>query len=203
MENKEDNENTEENTENTENSDAKKNIFITGTHNRYLIKRANRVKNEIIKRDIVNKYNINERFFNYETQLQLLKEIYNKSNQHLNIREKTIFFQEIEKKISNYKQQDLLKKKYNEELFIDIDCIIKKLIDVNMYCFYCKCEVHVLYEIVRELNQWTVDRINNDEGHNKENFVISCLNCNIKRRKTNSNKFLFTKQLHLIKKNEC
>jgi len=71
-----------------------------------------------------------------------------------------------------------------------------------MYCFYCKCELHILYEIVRELTQWTVDRINNDEGHNKDNFVISCLNCNIKRRNISSNKFLFTKQLHLVKKDE-
>jgi hypothetical protein len=196
MENKEDKEHKEDN-------ETQKNINITGTNNRYLIKRANRVKNEIVKRGIMNKYNINETFFSYEKQLELLKEIYNKSNQYLNIREKTIFFQEIEKKISNYKQQDLLKKKYNELLFIDIDCVLKKLIDSDMYCFYCKCQVYILYEIVRELTQWTVDRINNDEGHNKDNFVISCLNCNIKRRKTNSNKFLFTKQLHLIKKNEC
>ena len=68
-----------------------------------------------------------------------------------------------------------------------------------MQCYYCKCNVLILYEIVRELTQWTVDRINNEEGHNKENFVISCLNCNIKRRNTDSKKFLFTKQLNLVK----
>ena len=191
-----------ENNEDNETNNTKKSILITGTNNRYLIKRANRVKKEIVKRDIMNKYNISEQFFNYQIQLQLLKEIYNKSNQLLNIREKSILNQEIERKISNYKQQDLLKKKYNESLFIDIDSIIKKLIEVNMYCFYCKCELHILYEIVRELTQWTIDRINNDEGHNKDNFVIACLNCNIKRRNINSNKFLFTKQLLLVKKDE-
>ena len=71
-----------------------------------------------------------------------------------------------------------------------------------MLCFYCKCQLYILYKIARELTQWTVDRINNDEGHNKDNFVISCLNCNIKRRNTNSSKFLFTKQLQLVKKDE-
>ena len=192
-------ENNEDNKDN-ETNNTKKSILITGTNNRYLIKRANRVKKEIVKRDIMNKYNISDKFFNYQIQLELLKEIYNKSNQLLNIHEKTILIQEIERKISNYKQQDLLKKKYNESLFIDIDSIIKKLIEVNMYCFYCKCELHILYEIVRELTQWTIDRINNDEGHNKDNFVIACLNCNIKRRNINSNKFLFTKQLLLVKK---
>jgi hypothetical protein len=179
--------------------DNDKKILITGTNNRYLIKRANRVKNEIKKRAIVNKYNINPIFLNYDNQLQLIKEIYNNDNQNENMQVKTILKQEIERKLSSYKQQDLLKKKYNENQFLDIDTTIKKIIDVNMCCFYCNCQVIILYEIVRELTQWSVDRINNDEGHNKDNFVIACLNCNIKRRNTNSNKFLFTKQLNLIK----
>ena len=187
---------------NKDNNETQKNISISGTHNRYLIKRANRVKNELVKRNIMNKYNISETFFNYEIQLQLLKEIYDKTNLHLNNDEKNIFKNELERKIANYKQQDLLKKKYNELRFIDFDTILKKLIDSNMQCFYCRCQVYILYKLVRELTQWTVDRINNDEGHNKENFVISCLNCNIRRRNTSSSKFLFTKQLHLVKKDD-
>jgi hypothetical protein len=134
--------------------------------------------------------------------MQIIKDIYYKSNQYENPQEKTILQQEIEKKISSYRQQDLLKNKYNQLLFIDIECILKKLIDTEMQCFYCNCQVIVLYEIVRELTQWSVDRINNDEGHNKDNFVIACLNCNIKRRTTNSKKFLFTKQLNLVKLDE-
>jgi len=187
---------------NKDNNETQKNISISGTHNRYLIKRANRVKNELVKRNIMNKYNISETFFNYEIQLQLLKEIYDKTNLHLNNDEKNIFKNELERKIANYKQQDLLKKKYNELRFIDFDTILKKLIDSKMQCFYCRCQVYILYKLVRELTQWTVDRINNDEGHNKENFVISCLNCNIRRRNTSSSKFLFTKQLHLVKKDD-
>jgi len=183
-------------------NEPKRSISITGTNNRYLIKRANRVKNEVKKREIMNKYNINPVFLNYNIQLQLIKEIYNKLSQDINIHEKTLLRQEVERKISSYKQQDLLKNKYNEQDFINIDCILKKLIDTDMQCFYCNCQVLVLYEIVRELTQWSVDRINNDEGHNKDNFVIACLNCNIKRRTTNSKKFLFTKQLNLVKVDE-
>ena len=185
--------------ENPEANDNDKKILISGTNNRYLIKRANRVKNEIKKREIINKYNINPIFLNYDNQLRLIKEIYNNDNQNENMQVKTILKQEIERKLSSYKQQDLLKKKYNETKFLDIDSTIKKIIDANMCCFYCNCQVIILYEIVRELTQWSVDRINNDEGHNKDNFVIACLNCNIKRRNTSSNKFLFTKQLNLIK----
>jgi len=179
-----------------------KQINIIGTNNRYLIKRANRVKNEIKKREVMNKYNIAEKFLTYDSQLQLIKEIYNKERCDINSREKDILNQEIERKLTSYKQQDVLKKKYNENAFVDIDSVIKKIIDNEMKCFYCSCQMLVLYEIVRELTQWSIDRINNEEGHNKDNFVIACLNCNIKRRNTNSNKFLFTKQLNLIKIDE-
>jgi hypothetical protein len=185
--------------ENTENTDTRK-ISITGTNNRYLIKRANRVKSEIKKREIMNKYDINDKFLDNSLQLVMIKEIYNKTNIHEHDREKTIIRQELERKIASYKQQDLLKNKYNENKFIDIDSVLQKLIEDEMKCYYCKCNVFILYEIVRELTQWSVDRIQNEEGHNKDNFVISCLNCNIKRRTTNSNKFLLSKQLNLIKK---
>jgi len=176
-----------------------KRVSISGTNNRYMIKRANRVKNEIKKRDIMNKYNINDKFLSCEIQLQLIKEIFNKINEVENQREKSILKQEIERKIASYKQQDVSKNKYNETLFINTHTVLEKLITTNMQCYYCKCNVLILYEIVRELTQWSVDRINNEEGHNRENFVISCLNCNIKRRNTDSNKFLFTKQLNLVK----
>ena len=33
----------------------------------------------------------------------------------------------------------------------------------------------ILYENVREPKQWSVDRINNDLGHNIDNFVLACL----------------------------
>jgi hypothetical protein len=183
----------------TENTENNKKIEITGTNNRYLIKRANRVKNEIKKREIINKYNISEIYLKHDMQLQLLKDFFNKINIESNSFAKDILIQELERKITSYKQQDLIKKIYNNSLFIDMDCVVKKLLESEMKCFYCGCEVVILYEIVRELTQWSVDRINNDQGHNKDNFVIACLNCNIKRRNINSNKFLFTKQLNLIK----
>ena len=49
------------------------------------------------------------------------------------------------------------------------------------------------------MNQWSLDRINNDLGHNANNVVISCLDCNLKRRRTGKDAFLFTKQLTIVK----
>jgi hypothetical protein len=57
----------------------------------------------------------------------------------------------------------------------------------------------LLYEFVREEKQWTVDRIDNDLGHNNDNFVLACLKCNLKRRRQNMKDFLFTKQLNIVK----
>lgn len=180
----------------------KKNIIINGTNNRYLIKRANRISNEVKKREIMNKHNMSHLFLNYNKQLEIIQEIYYKVNKNDNEHEKNIIIQELCKKLNSYKQQDIIKKIYNEEQFVNIDTILQNLIECKMLCFYCKCETYVLYENVREQTQWTVDRIENSLGHINNNFVISCLNCNIKRRKTNSEKFLFTRQLILIKKND-
>jgi hypothetical protein len=53
--------------------------------------------------------------------------------------------------------------------------------------------------VVREMQQWTLDRIDNDKGHFSDNVEISCLECNLKRKKQNSEKFLFTKQIKIIR----
>lgn len=202
-------------TNNPENSQTK-DIHITGTNNKYLIKRANREKQIPKIRKIVSKYDISMEEMDFKKQFELLQEIYKEllvtnSNDHTNdnkldykinnFKEKQIIFQEITKKINSYKQQDLLKKIYNQNLFINYQLIVEKLIDSELKCYYCKCEMFILYEIVRELTQWSVDRIDNNKGHNIDNFVLSCLNCNIKRRNKASEKFLFTKNLNIIKQN--
>ena len=61
-------------------------------------------------------------------------------------------------------------------------------------------EIYILYEIVREMKQWSLDRINNDIGHNVGNLVVACLDCNLKRRCRTKEKFLFTQQLCIVKK---
>ena len=57
----------------------------------------------------------------------------------------------------------------------------------------------LLYDNVRESTQWTLDRIDNNIGHNVDNVVICCLKCNLKRRTMNDEKFKFSKQMRIIK----
>ena len=108
---------------------------------------------------------------------------------------------ELERKIKSYKTQDIKKDKLNEEKLIKIDECIDKLVLSKMKCYYCMEDMLLIYENVREPKQWTLDRIDNSIGHHTDNVVISCLSCNLKRRTMNDEKFKFSKQMKIIKKN--
>jgi len=194
-----------------ENNDnlEQKTINITGTHNKYQMnKLIKERKTEPKKREVSKKWSFPEEYYNYEKQMKLInvisiKNLENKLEENLeNKLEDEIIqtvIQEINKKIYGYKHQDILKKKLDANAFIDFNCVIQKMIECELKCRYCKCEMSVLYDITREMKQWSVDRIDNDKGHNKDNFHLACLDCNLKRRRRTDEKFLFTKQLNIVK----
>ena len=107
--------------------------------------------------------------------------------------------QQIQSKITGYKSQDLTKKIYELDKFVNLPFTTSLLIQSNLKCYYCKDDVKVLYEHVREPKQWTLERICNDFGHNMGNVEIACLSCNLKRRTMYHERFIFTKQLNIIK----
>jgi hypothetical protein len=178
------------------NNNEKKLINITGQANKYQIKKLTQEKKTDKKRVEIEKLNVPEEYFIFEKQVEILKNVLN-TEEDKNISK--IMLKQIEKKIYSYKQQDIDKKVLNNEKFIDIKYIIDKLIETGIKCYYCKCEMYILYKNVRDLKQWSVDRVNNDLGHNNDNIVLACLDCNLKRRRKSSDKFLFTKQLNIIK----
>jgi hypothetical protein len=178
--------------------DEPKKIIISGTNNKYQINKLIKPRNfdiEAKKRLESEKWNFDESYYAYFNQLKLIEHI---SNNTLNEVEK-IAVQEINKKISGYKQQDKLKKLYDENKFLTYETVIQKLLECQLKCYYCKAELKVLYDISRQMTQWSVDRIDNDKGHNNDNFHIACLECNLKRRRRTDDKFLFTKQMKLVK----
>jgi hypothetical protein len=180
-----------------QNNNEKKQINIIGQTNRYQIKKLTQEKIKDKKRIEIEKLNLSNEYFIYNKQLILI------NNTNLNNEEDknalTIMIKQIEKKINGYKQQDINKNILNKEKIINLNYILNKLIETQIKCYYCNCEMHILYENVRDIKQWTVDRINNDLGHNTDNIVLACLNCNLKRRCKNKDAFLFTKQLNIIK----
>jgi len=105
----------------------------------------------------------------------------------------------ITSKLRGYKQQDKLKKIFNEPQFVNENFVMKMLEKCDMDCYYCKEKTLLEYDVVREMKQWTLDRIDNTYGHNTDNVVISCLSCNLKRRNIRKDSFLMTSQLSLVK----
>jgi hypothetical protein len=181
-----------------------KKVSITGINNKYQVNKLikeNRGKQEERKRVVSEKWNFSEEFFEYNNQIKLINNIFT-NNYNSNDDISKIIIQQISQKISSYKSQDIIKKKLNNDKLITFESIINKMIECDLKCRYCKKEMIVLYNISREMTQWTVDRIDNDLGHNVDNFHLACLQCNLNRRRRTDEKFLFTKQLNIIKKDD-
>ena len=122
------------------------------------------------------------------------------NNMYFNKHSENDLLKYLKKKLLGYKQQDIKKKKLDNDNFISLEKIVELLVISKLKCFYCKKNIKIKYTEKRDCNQWTLDRINNDLGHNKDNVKIACLECNLKRRRLNMDKFLFTKQLKIHKK---
>lgn len=107
--------------------------------------------------------------------------------------------QQVHRKIYGYKYQDLEKGLYSKDEFVkEVDVL--ELLSLNTKCYYCKESVLLLYEYVRESKQWTLERIDNKRGHNTDNVVIACLGCNLRRRTMYHERFVFTKQMNIVKR---
>jgi len=106
---------------------------------------------------------------------------------------------QIRDKIAGYKYQDIKKDIYDDVQFVDFNTVLDIMRRADLKCFYCKEPVLVLYEHVRDLKQWTIERLDNTRGHNCDNAEIACLGCNLRRRTMYHERYLFTKQLNIVK----
>tara|TARA_B110000261_G_scaffold77523_1_gene89443 strand:+ start:275 stop:865 length:591 start_codon:yes stop_codon:yes gene_type:complete len=109
--------------------------------------------------------------------------------------ERNFILSELKAKINSYKQQDIKKDYHEYANLITLDNVIEKLVSCKLKCYYCNKNMKLFFEKVRDEDQWTLDRINNYDEHSNENTIVCCLKCNLQRRRKNSDKFLFTKQL--------
>lgn len=169
-----------------------KQISMKGTNNRYQMKKVLKQQEKNKVRKEVKKWILEPIDYTYEKQMEILLQEENKKLYSLLI-------QQIERKIGGYKQQDLEKGVYQESEFVKLEEVLSNFIKEKGKCFYCDSELLLLYERVREPKQWTLDRLDNDLGHNINNVVFSCLDCNLKKKCKSKEKFLFTKQLVIVK----
>ena len=171
-----------------------KTIKIVGKRNVDGIKKTKKETKRKTVLDIKN--NKIKTSLNEKSQIELLNKLYLEEEYS----GKKFMKSEVERKINSYKNQDIKKKKYDGNKFIKYEDCLEKLVVSKLKCYYCKKNCLVYYENKLEQQQWTLDRINNDIGHEKDNVVICCYKCNIKRGRMDDKKFKFTKQLKIIKK---
>jgi len=163
-----------------------KKIIINGKRN------IDKIKGKKGKRKITE--NVDKKVFNKLSQVEYLNKLYLEEK----FNGSDFIKKEVERKINGYKNQDVKKKKLDKNLITYEQCL-EKLVISKLKCYYCKQKCLLTYENVREEKQWTLDRLDNSQGHNKDNVVICCLKCNLKRRTTDDEKFKFSKQMRIIK----
>lgn len=134
----------------------------------------------------------------YESQLSLLKTLCEEKKEDTK-EEYHLAKREINKKITSYKKQDIDKKRYVESKNITFDETIDLLCESELLCYYCRKQMCIFYDNVREKSQWTLDRVDNDVCHSKDNLVVSCLACNLQKRRRESEAFKFMKQMKIEK----
>jgi hypothetical protein len=138
---------------------------------------------------------LDNEIFNIDNHIQYITFIKN----NLDFKFKNIINTELKKKISSYKRQDKISKKFDHEQFITYDQLIDKLFTSQLKCFYCNEKVLLVYKNKKENKQWSLERFDNNIGHYSTNCCISCLKCNLQRRRDNYEYFKMGKQLRLKK----
>ena len=128
----------------------------------FQIKKVSKEQNTIKMRKGIEKMELSKEFFTIERQLSIMETLYNdvnnKDNTNNNTNNKSIdkntyetIHKEVEKKLSSYKQQDILKNRLDHEKFINKIEVIDKLHTSKMSCYYCNEHIFILYDIVHNI----------------------------------------------------
>lgn len=107
--------------------------------------------------------------------------------------------QNIKQKISSYKSHDKKKMIYSEYNYVTPLYILNLIVQSQLKCKYCNKNIVCFYSQVRQKNQWSLDRINNFYGHVEGNVNITCLECNLKKKRTNTHIFAQTRNVCIEK----
>ena len=169
-------------------------IIITGKHN---IDKMNEVGNENYQAVRKHMVKLNDTDILHPAQLDFIRKMYMDADYIFPF--KSLIVSELNHKIQGYKGQDIKKEVHHLASLIKLEDVLEKLVGSQLTCCYCSKPVVILYKNVRDPEQWTLDRLDNDLSHTKENTCISCLKCNLQRRVMNVDKFTFTKKLKIKK----
>jgi len=166
-------------------------IDITGKRN---IDKINKTENSVRQDSI--KMDIGDIYYTYNKQIEVINKLYLGEEQD----KEDTFKREIRKKIMGYRNQDFKKNIIDLNNLISLEQTIEMLMISKLKCFYCNDLCELVYKTIFSKKQWTLDRINNKKGHNYDNVVISCLECNIKRGDMDSERFKRGKSIKIVRK---
>lgn len=141
------------------------------------------------------KWSIDDALFNYDKQMEVLRRLIADDT----LEESKFFKKEIKNKLDGYSRQDAENGIRDLSAFISLSATIELLLVSKLRCTYCYKCCELIYKDVMAPRQWTLDRVDNNQGHNDGNVAIACLACNLQRRTMDAERFKFGKQLRIVK----
>lgn len=105
---------------------------------------------------------------------------------------------QISAKIRGYRYQDEKKNRLDAAALVGLAEVVALIRAAEFRCHYCHRPVKVVYEHVRDPEQWTLDRIDNRRGHDRDNVLLCCLACNLRRRCTHTDRFALSKKIQRV-----
>ena len=142
------------------------------------------------------KWTIDDAFFAHDKQMEVLRRLIADDP---NLEERKFFIKEIKAKLDGYARQDIQNGIHDLSAFISLHGTIELLLVGKLRCAYCRQCCELIYKDVMAQRQWTLDRVDNDLGHNDGNVMLACLSCNLQRRTMDADRFKFGKQLRIVK----
>lgn len=95
---------------------------------------------------------------------------------------------EFRSKQRGYQEQDR-KRDWNPDDVLTESEIAERMLVQKQRCWHCNTRIHVLYRDRYDPLQWSIDRLDNQKGHTRDNVVVSCMRCNLRRGRTPIHRF--------------
>ena len=93
----------------------------------------------------------------------------------------------VKNKVASYTRQDIKMNRVTDEN-VTVEDVERKLKESCMRCFYCGIKM-IKMETSGRI-QWTLDRKENHIAHTDANTVVACLQCNLKKRRQETQRFI-------------
>ena len=153
------------------------------------------INGKTISRKCIENKDIDFEKMSEHSQISIINQLY----LDLHFKERSYLEKQLKYKLSGYKAQDVKNKIYDNYHFIKMDNVVELLVKSKLHCVYCSKFTPIIYSVSNDKSQWTLDRINNDEGHNNNNVNISCLECNLERKTMDVDRFTRGKKFKFVK----